>query len=115
MAKLCHNFEYEKKFWRFAMPKIEPISILRERETLDRLSQDKEPLFVTKNGSSYLVILSPDSYDEIIKERDHYKKAFEREQEINKLIQKVKASCSQIEKGESYSEEEFDKILESIL
>ena len=58
------------------MPNIQPISILRQKDKLDKISQCKEPLYLTKNGKAYLVIMSPESFEEIIKERDHFKQAF---------------------------------------
>ncbi|MBC8182823.1 type II toxin-antitoxin system Phd/YefM family antitoxin [candidate division KSB1 bacterium] len=97
------------------MPNIQPISILREKETLDKVNRTKEPLFITKNGTAYLVLLSPDSYDEMIHERDQYKKAFEREKEIRELAHKIDRSRKNIKDGKYYSEEEFDKIMENIL
>ena len=97
------------------MSNIQPISILREKKVLDQISQSKEPLFITKNGSSYLVILSPDSYDEIIKEMNDYKLALERERELHDLALKVNKSRDSIMAGKSYSEEEFDRMMETIL
>lgn len=97
------------------MPNIQPISILREKKVLDQISQSKEPLFVTKNGSAYLVILSPDFYDEIFKELNHYKLALQREREWHDLAVKVSQSRESITAGKSYSEEEFDRMMETIL
>jgi PHD/YefM family antitoxin component YafN of YafNO toxin-antitoxin module len=97
------------------MPNIQPISILREKKTLDQISESKEPLFITKNGSAYLVILSPDFYDEIIKEMNHYKLALERERELRDLALKVNKSRDSIKAGKSYSEEEFDRMMETIV
>ena len=97
------------------MPNIQPISILREKKVLDQINQSKEPLFVTKNGSAYLVILSPDFYDEIIKELNHYKLALQRERELHDLALKVNQSRDSIKAGKSYSEEEFDRKMEDIL
>ena len=97
------------------MPNIQPISILREKENLDKFSKTNEPLFITKNGTAYLVLLSPDSYDKITQERDHYKKAFEREKEVRELAHLIERSRKNIANGQYYSEEQFDKILENIL
>jgi PHD/YefM family antitoxin component YafN of YafNO toxin-antitoxin module len=97
------------------MPNIRPMNILREKKILDQISQSKEPFFVTKNGNAYLVILSPDYFDEILQERDHYRLAFERERELHELAMKVKKSRVAVEQGESYSEQEFDRMLETIL
>jgi PHD/YefM family antitoxin component YafN of YafNO toxin-antitoxin module len=97
------------------MPNIQPISILREKKVLDQVSQGKEPLFITKNGNAYLVILSPNFYDEITKELNHYKSALEREKELHDLALKVNKSRDSIKAGKSYSEEEFDRMMETIL
>ena len=97
------------------MPNIQPISILREKKALDQVSKSKEPLFITKNGSSYLVILSPDFYDKIIEEKNHYKLALERERELQDLVLKSNQSRDSIKEGRFYSEEEFDRMMETIL
>ena len=72
------------------MINIESISILRQTDRLDRVSQNEEPLFITKNGKAYLVILSPAHYEQIVKELEHYKQAFDRERELKELATKVK-------------------------
>jgi len=97
------------------MPNIQPISILREKKVLDQISQSKEPLFITKNGSAYLVILSPDFYDKIIEEKNHCKLALERERELRDLALKVNQSRDSIKAGKSFSEEEFDRMMEKVL
>ena len=97
------------------MPKIQPLSSLREKEVLDQISESKEPLFITKNGSAYLVILSPNFYDEITKELNYYKSALEREKELHDLASKVNKSRSSIKAGKSYTEEEVDRMMETIL
>lgn len=61
------------------------------------------------------MILSPDFYDEITKELNHYKTALEREKELYDLALKVKKSRDSIKAGKSYSEEEFDRKMETIL
>ncbi|MFQ5637308.1 MAG: hypothetical protein ACE5IR_04870 [bacterium] len=97
------------------MVHIDSISVLRQTDRLDKVSQSNMPLFVTKNGKAYLVILAPKVYEEITKERDHYKQAFEREREVKELALKVEKSRQEIEKGECYSEEEFEKMMDNIL
>ena len=71
------------------MPGIESISVLRQSVRLDQASQSKEPLYVTKNGRAYLVVLSPELYEEIIRERDHYKQALERERMEGLFLLKI--------------------------
>ena len=97
------------------MADIESISVLRKTDKLDEVSQNRKPLFVTKNGKAYLVVLSHELYEEILRERDHYQRAFEREREIKELISTVKKSRQNIQKGESFSEEEFDRMMDKIL
>ncbi len=96
------------------MPDIQSISALRQKDTLDKISYSKEPLYVTKNGKAYLVLLSPAFYDDIIKERDHYKKAFEKEKELSELVLKIGKSRKSIKEGKSYSEEDFDRMMDNI-
>ena len=97
------------------MPDIESISILRQTDRLDKVSKSKSPLYVTKNGRAYLVVMSPESYDEIIKEREHYKEAFEKERQVRELVAKVERSRQKIADGEYYSEEAFDRMMEELL
>lgn len=97
------------------MPDIRPISILREKKVLDQVSKSKEPLFITKNGSAYLVILSPDFYDEIINKMNHYRMGLEKERELQDLLLKVNKSRDSIKEGKFYSEQEFDRTMETIL
>ena len=79
------------------------------------MHQSNKQLYVNKNGKAYLVVLSPLLYAEMIKERDHYKQAFEREREMNELVEKVEKSCQNIAEGQCYSEEEYEKIMDKIL
>ena len=97
------------------MPKIESISILRQTDQLDKVSKSKAPLFVTKNGKAYLVVMSHQSYDDICKELDHYRRTFEREREIKSLATKVNKSRQQIAENKSYSERELDEMMEKLL
>jgi len=97
------------------MPDIESISILRQADRLDKVSKSKTPLFVTKNGKAYLVVLSPESYEEIVKEREHYKRAFEKEREIRELVARVEKSRQNLTNGDFYSEEEFDRMMDKLL
>lgn len=96
------------------MADIQSISALRQTDTLDKVSQSKEPLHVTKNGKAYLVVLSPAFYEEIIKERDHYKQAFEKEKELSELMSKIERSRKSIEEGQCSSEEDFDRMMDKI-
>ena len=96
------------------MANIKPVSILRDKEVLDEVSTSGEPLYVTKNGESYLIVMSPGTYEEIVQERDHYKKSLEREKELKSLMSKVDRSRGNIESGESYSEADMDQLIDGI-
>ena len=61
------------------------------------------------------MILSPDFYDEITKELNHYKRALQRERELHDLALKVSQSKDSIKARKSYSEGEFDRMMETIL
>lgn len=97
------------------MAKIKSFSSLRKADALHEISETKEPLYITRNGETYLVILSPELYEEITEERDHYKRAFEKEREMSALVSQIERSRQAIAKGQRYSEEEFDKRMNEIL
>jgi PHD/YefM family antitoxin component YafN of YafNO toxin-antitoxin module len=96
------------------MANIKPVSILRDKEILDEVSTSGEPLYVTKNGESYLIVMSPETYEEIVQERDHYKNALEREKELKSLMSKVDRSRKNIESSEIYSEADMDQMIDGI-
>lgn len=49
------------------MPQIKPITILRNTNEISELCHAKnEPVFITKNGYGDLVIMSIDTYEELI-------------------------------------------------
>ena len=66
---------------------------------LDQISESKELLFITKKGSAYLMILSPNFYNEITKELNNYESALERESELHDLASKVNKSRGSIKGG----------------
>lgn len=59
--------------------------------------------------------MSPELYDETMKELDHYRQAFQREKEVGELVEKVEKSRRKIAEGEYYSEEDYDKLMDSLL
>lgn len=97
------------------MKNIQPISVLRQTDILDQVSEATEPLFITKNGRSYLVILSPDYFEQLTKEREHLKNIIERERELQNLVKTVQTSREQIEKGRFYTEAGVDQMMEKII
>ena len=58
--------------------------------------------------------MSPDTYEAIVQERDHYKKSLEREKELKSLMSKVDKSRKNIESGESYTETDMDQLIDGI-
>ncbi|MBN2008312.1 hypothetical protein JW960_03080 [candidate division KSB1 bacterium] len=97
------------------MPNIQPLRVLREKSTLKKLSETDEPVFITKNGNPFLVVMTPGKFDEIVQERDHYKQALEREKEIYNLSMKVDRSRKNISNSETMSEAEFENWIETVL
>ena len=59
MLLLCHGGIY--------MPQILPIRDLRDTNNISNLChQEKEPIFITKNGYGDMVIMSIETYEQII-------------------------------------------------
>ena len=55
------------------MPKIIPLRELKNPSTISKyINENNEPVFVTKNGKSDLVILSSNKYDEITKNNSSF-------------------------------------------
>lgn len=61
------------------------------------------------------MILSSDFYDELIKQLNHYKMALQRDRELHDLALKVNKSRDSIKEGKCCTEEEFDRMMETIL
>ena len=67
------------------MPTIIPIRDLRKTSEISVLAHTKkEPIFVTKNGYSDLVIMSAELYDRLIRNSRIDQAIFEAEKEIEK-------------------------------
>ena len=67
------------------MPTIIPIRDLRKTSEISELAhKNNEPIFVTKNGYSDLVVMSAESYDELVKEMRIDDAIFKAEQEFTK-------------------------------
>jgi prevent-host-death family protein len=66
------------------MPIIRPISDLRNNFTQisDTIHSDDEPIFLTKNGTGDMVVMSMDYYERQLAQIDLYQKLNEARQEI---------------------------------
>jgi PHD/YefM family antitoxin component YafN of YafNO toxin-antitoxin module len=93
------------------MPRIQPVQTLRDKSTLKKLSEMDEPIYITKNGNPYFVIMNTEKFDEIVREHDHYKHALEREKEIHDISAKIERSRKNVAAYEVMSEVEFEKWL----
>jgi prevent-host-death family protein len=52
------------------MPEIRPITDLRDTNTISELCHNKkEPVFITKNGYGDLVVMSIETYEDLLEER----------------------------------------------
>lgn len=65
------------------MPQIRPIKDLRNTTEISELChQNKEPIFITKNGYGDLVVMSIETYEESLVKIDLYQKLAEAEAQI---------------------------------
>lgn len=66
------------------MPLIMPIRDLRNTSEISELAhKQQEPIFITKNGYSDLVVMSSELYDQFIKTNRIYQIIYESEKEMN--------------------------------
>ncbi len=69
------------------MPTIRPIADLRDTSKISDLCYKKnEPIFITKNGSGHLVIMSMDTYDKQLGLLDIYRKLGAAESQIEEGV-----------------------------
>ncbi|MBS3970274.1 MAG: type II toxin-antitoxin system Phd/YefM family antitoxin [Clostridia bacterium] len=67
------------------MPQIRPITDLRNTNEISELCHSKkEPIFITKNGYGDLVIMSIETYENMMLMNDIYRKVDAAEQSIAK-------------------------------
>ena len=65
------------------MPQILPITDLRKTNEISELChKEREPIFITKNGYGDLVVMSIDTYEQIIQDRRIDTAITEAEQEL---------------------------------
>lgn len=70
------------------MPQIRPIKDLRNTTEISELChQNKEPIFITKNGYGDLVVMSMETYENSIAKLDLYQKLAEAEEQIKNGIE----------------------------
>ena len=67
MLELCTQFVYTIRERGDVMPTIRPMADLRDTGKISELCYQKnEPVFITKNGSGHLVVMSMDTYEKQI-------------------------------------------------
>lgn len=84
------------------MPVIRPSSDLRNKynEISEICHQTKKPVYITKNGSGDLAVMSIELYELLV---DRYE-----------LYKELEKGIDSLEKGKKYSEEEVFEELENI-
>lgn len=66
------------------MIEIRPIKDLRDTTQISKLCEEsKEPVYITKNGYGYLVVMSMETYKDKLAKADLYEKLAEAENQIN--------------------------------
>lgn len=80
-AQLCYNYEKEKELR--IMPLIMPIKDLRNTTEISNIAhKEQEPIFITKNGYSDLVVMSSELYDKFARINRIDQAIYESEQEV---------------------------------
>ena len=80
-TQLCYNYATNMKECDY-MPIIMPIKEMRNTNNISDLAhKEQEPIFITKNGYSDLVIMSSELYDEMAEISKTDKAIFEARQE----------------------------------
>lgn len=83
------------------MPLIMPIKELRKTNEISNIAHEKqEPIFITKNGYSDLVVMSSELFDEFIKTYRIDKEIFKSEEEVKNGAETMDAEAvfSKLEK-----------------
>ena len=87
------------------MPLIIPIKDLRNTTELSELAhKNQEPIFVTKNGYSDLVVMSSEFYDMIMQDHKIDVAIFEAEKEFSESGESVDAAVAFAELEKKYLE-----------
>ena len=74
------------------MPEIRPIKDLRNTNEISKLCHEQnEPVYITKNGYGHLVVMSMETYNEMLVKTDLYEKLVEAEMELNSKEELVDA------------------------
>jgi PHD/YefM family antitoxin component YafN of YafNO toxin-antitoxin module len=80
-TKLCYN--YANKKGAHGMPIIMPIKDLRNTTEISEIAhKEREPIFITKNGYSDLVVMSSELYDSFARENRLDQAIFEAEKDF---------------------------------
>ena len=79
------------------MPRIVPIRDLRKTSELSELAHtEQEPIFITKNGYSNLVVMSAELYDRYVSILRTDQDIFEAEEEVKKDGLRSYGCCSSL-------------------
>ena len=85
------------------MPMIIPIRDLRDTSRVSELAhQQKEPIFVTKNGYSDLVVMSAECFERFARENRIDQAIFEAEQEFAETAETIDANVAFAELEKKY-------------
>ncbi len=77
------------------MPLIMPIKDLRNTSEISEIAhKEREPIFITKNGYSDLVVMSSELYDSFAKENRIDQAIFEAEKEFSETGEAVEAKTA---------------------
>lgn len=69
------------------MPTVRPMAVLRDTGKISKLCHQKsEPVFITKNGSGHLVVMSIDTYEKQMGLLDVYRKLGAAERQIEESV-----------------------------
>ena len=87
------------------MPTIRPIRDLRNTSAISEIAhRQKEPIFITKNGYSDLVVMSAELYEKFARENRIDQAIFESEQEFAEIGKTIKAKDAFAELEKKYFE-----------
>lgn len=90
-TQLCYNYIKGKE--RDIMPLIMPIKELRNTSEISELAhREQEPIFITKNGYSDLVVMSSELYDSFAKAMKIDQAIYEAEKEVENGAEPVDAA-----------------------
>lgn len=89
------------------MPAIKSLSEFSRNQNalIEQLSQTKEPLYLTKNGSACVVVMDAEAFDEAMEFRDSL-----REQEL-RTYRSILRGAEEIASGDFVDADEADRLV----